>query len=67
LCEIIRPKKCSKDSGMTMGQTVGYFLASNSRDCVCDRVYPKDINANDYTYLYFVFASIDLKTFKIRP
>jgi len=30
-------------------------------------VFPKDINAEDYTHLFFSFASINPNTFRIRP
>ncbi|CAN9141178.1 unnamed protein product [Alternaria alternata] len=66
-CEIIRPKTCGEGSGSTKGRTIGYYLASNSRDRLCNRVFPKDINAEDYTHLFFSFASIDPNTFRIRP
>ncbi|KAF9698831.1 hypothetical protein EKO04_003349 [Ascochyta lentis] len=57
----------SKGSRTTKGRTVRYYLASNSRDCLCNRIFPKDIKAADYTHLFFSFASINPKTFKIRP
>ncbi|XP_014554338.1 glycoside hydrolase family 18 protein, partial [Bipolaris victoriae FI3] len=66
-CEIIRPKTCGEGSGSTKARTIGYYLASNTRDRLCNRVFPKDIKAKDYTHLFFSFASIDPKTFRIRP
>lgn len=50
-----------------MGRTIGYYLASNTRDRLCNRIFPKDIKAEDYTHLFFSFASIDPKTFRIQP
>ncbi|KAK8075259.1 glycoside hydrolase superfamily, partial [Apiospora hydei] len=66
-CEIIRPTLCGEDSMTTLGRTVGYYLASNTRDRLCNRIEPKHINAQDYTHLFFSFASIDPDTFQIRP
>ncbi|KAF5845875.1 hypothetical protein GGP41_008376 [Bipolaris sorokiniana] len=66
-CEIIRPKTCGEGSGSTKARTIGYYLASNSRDRLCNRIFPNDIKAKDYTHLFFSFASIDPKTFRIRP
>lgn len=39
-CEIIRPKTCGEGSGTTGGRTVGYYLASNVRDRLCNRISP---------------------------
>ncbi|KAI0506840.1 glycoside hydrolase superfamily [Xylaria bambusicola] len=66
-CEIIRPKLCGEDSGTTKGRSIGYYQASNSRDRICNRITPDQIQTDGYTHLFFAFASVDPKLFTIKP
>ncbi|EMR68912.1 putative oviduct-specific glyco protein [Eutypa lata UCREL1] len=66
-CEIIRPTTCGENSGTTGGRTIGYYLASNVRDRVCNRIAPDQIATDIYTHLYYSFASVDPNTFHIKP
>ncbi|KAI0201413.1 glycoside hydrolase superfamily [Astrocystis sublimbata] len=67
LCEIIRPLLCGEDSGTANGRSVGYYLASNSRNRICNRITPDHIQTNGYTHLFFSFASIDSVSFLVKP
>ena len=50
-----------------LSRTVGYYLASNSRDRLCNQIEPKHIKSEEITHLFFSFASIDPVTFHIKP
>lgn len=67
-CEVIRPTEYGPDSGTaTNGRTIGYYQSWNTRNKACHRVWPSQIKKEQYTHLYFAFASIDPVTFHITP
>jgi chitinase len=66
LCQIIPPPACGV-SGSTNGRSIGYYQASNTRDRLCNRISPSQINLAGLTHLYFAFAKFDPASFAIVP
>lgn len=60
-------KTCGTGSGTTNGRTIGYYQGSNTRNRLCNKIYPADIASNGYTHLYYAFASIDPNGFGVVP
>ena len=60
-------RTCGVGSGSTNGRTIGYYQGSNTRDRLCNVVYPKDIATAGYTHLNYAFASIDANTYGVVP
>ncbi|KAH6652447.1 glycoside hydrolase superfamily, partial [Truncatella angustata] len=67
LCKIIPAPSCGEGSGSTNGRAIGYYQASNTRDRLCNRISPSQINLDGLTHLYFAFAKFDPSTFAIVP
>ncbi|KAL9595736.1 MAG: hypothetical protein Q9179_004865 [Wetmoreana sp. 5 TL-2023] len=65
LCHTVPPPTCGGDSAS--GRTIGYYQASNTRDRLCDRISPSQIDADGLTHLYFAFAKIDPGNFAVVP
>lgn len=57
---------CGNSSGTANGVTVAYYQAWNLRTRPCDKVGPSQINTAGITHLNLGFASINLKSYKIR-
>lgn len=66
-CKIVAPPSCSTSSGSTNARTVGYYQASNTRNRLCNRISPAQINLTGITHLFFAFAKFDPVTFAIVP
>lgn len=66
-CEVKSGRTCGVGSGTTNGRTIGYYQGSNTRDRLCNHIYPSDIASNGYTHLYYSFASIDPNSFAVTP
>jgi chitinase len=66
-CAITAPPSCGQGSGTTKGRTIGYYQASNTRDRLCNKITPSQIQLDGYTHLYFAFASIDPGSYSIVP
>jgi len=66
-CQVIRPTEYGPTSGSTNGRTIGYYQSWNTRNRACNRVWPSQIKKEQYTHLYFAFASINPQTFQIVP
>ncbi|KAK8051637.1 glycoside hydrolase superfamily [Apiospora rasikravindrae] len=66
-CVVKSGKKCGTGSGTTNGRTIGYYQGSNTRDRLCNKIYPADIASKGYTHLYYAFASIDPNNFGVVP
>ncbi|KAK4446124.1 hypothetical protein QBC34DRAFT_497070 [Podospora aff. communis PSN243] len=64
-CEVIRPTEYPHDSGTANGRTIGYYQSWNTRNRVCNKVWPSQIKKEQYSHLYFAFATIDPVTFQI--
>ncbi|KAK1751034.1 hypothetical protein QBC47DRAFT_417470 [Echria macrotheca] len=64
-CQVVRPTEYSYDSGISSGRTIGYYQSWNTRNRACNRVWPSQIKKEQYTHLYFAFASINPTTFEI--
>lgn len=64
-CQIKTGKTCGVGSGSTNGRTIGYYQGSNTRDRLCNHIYPADIISTGYTHLYYAFASIDPTSFAV--
>lgn len=45
---------------------LGYYQSSNVRDRVCNKITPNQIKTDNYTHLYWAFASIDPTAFTIK-
>ncbi|OQO00802.1 hypothetical protein B0A48_13489 [Cryoendolithus antarcticus] len=67
LCEIIPPPSCVQGSGSTNGRSIGYYQASNTRDRLCNRISPSQINLDGLTHLYFAFAKFDATSYQMVP
>ncbi|KAI4252897.1 MAG: hypothetical protein LQ352_004017 [Teloschistes flavicans] len=65
LCHTVPPPACG--GGSANGRTIGYYQASNTRDRLCDRISPSEIDIEGLTHLYFAFAKIDPGSFTIVP
>ncbi|KAL8686698.1 MAG: hypothetical protein Q9218_006925 [Villophora microphyllina] len=65
LCHTVPPPTCG--GGSANGRTIGYYQASNTRDRLCDRISPSQIDADGLTHLYFAFAKIDPHNFAVVP
>jgi chitinase len=66
-CAITAPPSCGQGSGSTGGRTIGYYQASNTRDRLCNKISPSQIQLAGYTHLYFAFAAIDPNSYAIVP
>ncbi|KAF2397092.1 glycoside hydrolase [Trichodelitschia bisporula] len=66
-CEIIKPPSCSAGMKTTEYRRIGYYQGWNVRKRKCDRVYPRDINTDGLTHLYFSFLYFDPVTFEVKP
>ncbi|KAI8261335.1 glycoside hydrolase [Colletotrichum sp. SAR11_239] len=66
-CEVKSGRTCGVGSGTTNGRTIGYYQGSNTRDRLCNHIYPSDIASAGYTHLYYSFASIDPNSFAVVP
>ncbi|KUI58697.1 Acidic mammalian chitinase [Cytospora mali] len=73
-CEVKKGKTCPASDSTTSGRTIGYYQASNTRDRLCNKIFPSDIITTPtdiapkgYSHLYFAFASIDPVSFNIAP
>ncbi|KAK3208706.1 hypothetical protein GRF29_77g1643686 [Pseudopithomyces chartarum] len=66
-CEVKKGRKCGVGSGTTNGRTIGYYQGSNTRDRLCNLIYPADIDTKGYTHLYYAFASINPESFSVVP
>ncbi|KAK6429838.1 hypothetical protein LTR95_014010 [Oleoguttula sp. CCFEE 5521] len=67
LCQIIPPPSCGQGSGSSNGRSIGYYQASNTRDRLCNRISPSQINIDGLTHLYFAFAKFDASSYQIVP
>ena len=67
LCTVIPAPSCGAGSGSADGRTIGYYQASNTRDRLCNRVSPSQINTDGLTHLYYAFAKIDPNNFATVP
>ncbi|KAL8793141.1 MAG: hypothetical protein Q9195_004253 [Heterodermia aff. obscurata] len=67
--EILAPKAASvgMDQIIANGRTIGYYQASNTKDRLCNRVSPSQINTDGLTHLYYAFAKIDPISFATVP
>ncbi|KAK7958671.1 hypothetical protein PG988_013519 [Apiospora saccharicola] len=66
-CVVKSGKTCGTGSGTTNGRKIGYYQGSNTRDRLCNKIYPADIASEGYTHLYYAFASIDPSSFGVVP
>ncbi|KAK3326738.1 bacteriodes thetaiotaomicron symbiotic chitinase, partial [Apodospora peruviana] len=66
LCERVSAPTCNKAKS-TDGRRIGYYQASNSRDRICNKVTPAQINTTGYTHLYFAFAAFSPITWEVVP
>ncbi|CAE7012155.1 chitinase [Pyrenophora teres f. teres] len=64
-CKVKSGRTCGVGSGSTGGRTIGYYQGSNTRDRLCNHIYPNDIVTTGYTHLYYAFASINPTSFAV--
>ncbi|KAF2845251.1 glycoside hydrolase family 18 protein, partial [Plenodomus tracheiphilus IPT5] len=57
---------CGKESG-TASRRIAYYETWNSRRRDCDKVMPNQLDTTGLTHLVLAFASIDPKTYEVRP
>lgn len=65
LCEIIPPPACDPGAASAAGRSISYYQASNTKDRLCQRTSPSQIDTTGLTHLYFAFAKIDPTSFAI--
>ncbi|KAL8637213.1 MAG: hypothetical protein Q9228_005493 [Teloschistes exilis] len=65
LWHTVPPPTCG--GGSANGRTIGYYQASNTRDRLCNRISPSQIDISGLTHLYFAFAKIDPGSFVVVP
>lgn len=66
-CEVKKGRTCGLGSGTANGRTIGYYQGSNTRDRLCNKITPQEIDSTGYTHLYYAFASIDPSSYAIIP
>lgn len=65
LCDIIPPPACDTGATSAAGRSIGYYQASNTKDRLCQRTSPSQIDTAGLTHLVFAFAKIDPTSFAI--
>jgi chitinase len=66
-CSITPPPSCGKTSGTSSGRRIGYYQGWNTRERLCDKITPKQINTKGLTHLYYSFVFFDPTTFQMVP
>ncbi|PNH59394.1 hypothetical protein VD0002_g8164 [Verticillium dahliae] len=66
-CSITPSPSCAQGSGSSSKRKVGYYQSWNVRDRRCNKVSPSQLDTTGYTHLFYSFAFIDPKTFRITP
>ena len=56
---------CGKSSGTASGRRIAYYQGWNSRERVCDKILPSQINTRGLTHLFFAFAFFHPTTFQM--
>ncbi|KAF2271257.1 glycoside hydrolase [Westerdykella ornata] len=64
-CKVIPSPTCGKDSGTARGRRVGYYQGWNTRERMCERVSPRQINTRGLTHLFYSFAFFHPTTYEI--
>ena len=63
-CQDVKRPGCSSSGGTATKRTMGYY-ESWSYNRTCDSWSPETIDASAWTHLFYAFALIDTKSFKI--
>ena len=63
----VPPPTCDPGAGSANLRTIGYYQASNTRNRLCNRISPANIDVEGLTHLYFAFAKISPTTYSIVP
>ncbi|OBT40677.1 hypothetical protein VE00_08681 [Pseudogymnoascus sp. WSF 3629] len=67
-CEIIPSPECNADEAPDTGfRRIAYYAGWNSRNRICDKVWPVNINTTGLTHLIYSFVGFDNETFAIDP
>ncbi|CAL8581718.1 hypothetical protein XPA_007404 [Xanthoria parietina] len=66
-CHTVPPPTCAEGAGSANVRTIGYYQASNTRDRLCNRISPANLDVEGLTHLYFAFAKISPTTYSIVP
>ncbi|KAI4274222.1 MAG: hypothetical protein LQ337_004074 [Flavoplaca oasis] len=66
-CFKVPPPTCDPGAGSANLRTIGYYQASNTRNRLCNRISPANIDVEGLTHLYFAFAKISPTTYSIVP
>ncbi|KAF1942406.1 glycoside hydrolase [Clathrospora elynae] len=66
-CEIKPSPSCGKGSGTSKGRRIGYYQGWNTRERVCDKVTPRQINTRGLSHLLYAFAFFHPQTFEMMP
>ncbi|KAJ3547829.1 hypothetical protein NM208_g1311 [Fusarium decemcellulare] len=66
-CSIASSPSCAKGGGTTNDRTIGYYQSWNVRTRKCDTKTPKQLDTKGFTHLFYSFAFIDPKSFKVVP
>jgi chitinase len=65
-CQKYPSPSCSGNSAST-GRRVGYYAGWNTRERLCDKVSPSQINTKGLTHLFYSFVFFDPSSFNIVP
>lgn len=66
-CSIAATPTCGKFSGTSSGRRVGYYQGWNTRERLCDKVSPSQINTRGLSHLFYSFAFFHPQTFAMMP
>ena len=66
-CEIKPSPSCGKGSGTSKARRIGYYQGWNTRERVCDKVMPRQINTRGLSHLLYAFAFFHPQTFEMMP
>ncbi|PVI00005.1 glycoside hydrolase family 18 protein [Periconia macrospinosa] len=66
-CEIKPSPSCGKNSGTSKARRIGYYQGWNTRERLCDRVPPRQINTRGISHLLYAFAFFHPQTFEMMP
>ncbi|KAF2714297.1 glycoside hydrolase family 18 protein [Pleomassaria siparia CBS 279.74] len=66
-CQIKPSPSCGTGSGTSKGRRIGYYQGWNTRERLCDKVSPRQINTRGLNHLLYAFAFFHPQTFEMMP
>lgn len=65
-CAVVNHRQAAC-SGQTLRRRVGYYQGANTWQRPCHRVFPHELDTDNYTHLVYAFATIEPRSFSIQP